>query len=203
MTEDTFSKGERTRQSILTAAYTLFVEQGFHATSMRQIANRAGIALGGIYNHFSGKEDLFRSIVLERHPYSQIIPVIKTARGDTIEAYVREAARLLVEELGHHPEFVNLMLIEIVEFKAHHVPQIFASMFPEVIPIGQRLSDLNGEIRPIPLPLLLRAFLGMFFSYYMTELLLGELMPAKMQADAFDAFVEIFLHGILSRSETV
>ena len=52
MDEETLSKGERTRQSILQAAYELFLEQGYAATSMRQIAERAGLALGGIYNHF-------------------------------------------------------------------------------------------------------------------------------------------------------
>ncbi len=42
------SKGELTRASILEGAYQLFLQQGYHGTSMRQIAEEAGIALGGI-----------------------------------------------------------------------------------------------------------------------------------------------------------
>ena len=44
---------------------------------------------------------------------------------------------------------------------------------------------------------LARAFLGMFFSYYITEMLLGRAMPSEMSVDAMDHFVDIFLHGIL------
>lgn len=59
MGRDVISKGELTRESILEGAYQLFLRQGYHGTSMRQIAEEAGIALGGIYNHFSGKEEIF------------------------------------------------------------------------------------------------------------------------------------------------
>ena len=55
MAEETQTKGETTRLAIEDAAVNLFMEHGYHATSMRQIAERAGLALGGIYNHFSSK----------------------------------------------------------------------------------------------------------------------------------------------------
>ena len=57
MTEETQTKGETTRIAIEDAAVKLFMEHGYHATSMRQIAEHAGLALGGIYNHFSSKEE--------------------------------------------------------------------------------------------------------------------------------------------------
>ena len=38
------SRGEKTRQRILDAALELFCRQGYHGTSMRQIATRAGLA---------------------------------------------------------------------------------------------------------------------------------------------------------------
>ena len=53
------TKGERTRAVLLDAAKRLFVSNGYHGTSMRQIADEAGLALGGIYNHFGNKEDIF------------------------------------------------------------------------------------------------------------------------------------------------
>jgi hypothetical protein len=43
----------------------------------------------------------------------------------------------------------------------------------------------------------LRTFLGLFFSYVMTELLMGQQMPEAMKQGALDHFVDIFLHGIL------
>jgi len=197
MVDETLSKGDRTRKSILDAAYSLIIEQGYAATSMRQIAEKAGLALGGIYNHFSSKEQVFRAIVAERHPFIQLLPLLNSAQGETVEEFVRNAAHTLIDEIGHRRDFLNLMLTEIVEFKGSHVPLVFEKTFPMMIPLADRLAGLHGNVRKIPAPVLLRAFLGMFFSYYMTEILLGRVMPAEMQANALDHFVDIFLHGIL------
>lgn len=195
---ETITKRERTRQAILDAAYSLIIEQGYAATSMRQISERAGLALGSIYNHFSSKEQVFQVIVEERHPMFQIMPLLNSVEGKTIEEFVRKAARLLIDELGHHPDFLNLMLTEIVEFKGEHIPIVFGKLFPMALPLAERLAALEGGTRPIPAPVLMRAFLGMFFSYYITEILIGPVMPLEMQANALDYFVDIFLHGILN-----
>jgi AcrR family transcriptional regulator len=95
------TKGERTNRAILEAAYGLFIEQGYAATSMRQIAEKSGLALGGIYNHFASKERVFAAIVEERHPFFQIVPT-----GDRLEDTCGRA-HTLVEELGHYPEFLE------------------------------------------------------------------------------------------------
>jgi AcrR family transcriptional regulator len=54
-------RGEK-RKLILDAAMSLFAERGYASTSMEQIARRAGISKGLIYNYFSGKEGLLKSI---------------------------------------------------------------------------------------------------------------------------------------------
>lgn len=66
---------------------------------MRQIATRSRVALGGIYNHFNSKEEIFRAILEERHPFLQVLPVLLTAQGDSVEAFVRNAAHTLVAHL--------------------------------------------------------------------------------------------------------
>jgi AcrR family transcriptional regulator len=48
---------------ILRAAYPLFIEQGFKAVSMQQIADAARIHKATLYHHFRHKEDLFSSVV--------------------------------------------------------------------------------------------------------------------------------------------
>ena len=68
MSEETHTKGERTRNQIEDAAIELFMEHGYHATSMRQIAEHANMALGGIYNHFKSKDEIFEAIILDKHP---------------------------------------------------------------------------------------------------------------------------------------
>ena len=201
MTEIALSKGERTRQTIEEAAYELFLEQGYSATSMRRVAERAGLALGGIYNHFSSKEEIFEAIILDKHPYKQILPVILSAPGDTLPEFVHNSAHTLVDELGKRPDFIRLMFIEIVEFDSKHMPLFFEEIYPEFLPLVQRFQSPEGELRSISPPLLLRAFLGMFFSFYMTELITEHMEIPEIHENALDGFVEIFLHGILVEKE--
>jgi AcrR family transcriptional regulator len=57
--------GRRTKLRIRAVASELFFEQGYSATSMRQIADGAGVRVGSVYNHFENKEDLLFRIASE------------------------------------------------------------------------------------------------------------------------------------------
>ena len=193
-------RGRLTRKVILDAAYALFIKQGFAATSVRDIALRSHLALGGIYNHFSSKEEIFKTIVEERHPFLEIVPILNTVEGDDTESFVRNAAHRLVEQLGHHPAFLNLMLIELVEFEGRHAPLLIGQFLPLVTSLAERLRPEGRNRVEIPPLVLARAFLGMFFSYYITDRLLGRSMPARMRGAGIDHFVDIFLHGVLKEA---
>lgn len=54
---------ESSRTEILNAALELFGENGFHATSISQIAEKAGISKGLMYNYFKSKDDLLKNII--------------------------------------------------------------------------------------------------------------------------------------------
>lgn len=189
---------EQTRQQIITAAHRLFISQGFHGTSMRQIARQAGTALGGIYNHFSGKEDVFRAVLFAYHPYKEVVPALLHAEGDSLEEFMRAAVGRMMAALDRRPDFLNLMFIEIVEFNSRHVQELFASIWPDVTRIAARIYSFADPLRDIPLPVLLRAFLGLFFSYYMTEKMLVSNAHNGWSENTIDYFVDIFLHGVLA-----
>jgi AcrR family transcriptional regulator len=200
MPKEILTKGERTRQAIIESAYTLFLEQGYAATSMRQIAEKSGLALGGIYNHFASKEAIFSELIIDRHPYQQILPILLKTPTDDIESFVRTAARAMVHELGKRPDFIKLMLIEMVEFNGRNMPNMLNKVLPQVLPLIGKFD--KKFLRSIPPFVFFRAFLGLFFSYYMTELLLTNTPSAMMSTNALDHFVEIFLHGVLADKET-
>ena len=75
---------------------------------------------------------------------------------------------------------------------------LFEMFFPPLMEFAQRFQTARGPLRDIPLPIVLRSFLGLFFSYFITDLIMGSQMPAVMQAGAFDHFVDIYLHGVLA-----
>ena len=50
---------------LATAALELFVERGFAATRLDDVARRAGVSKGTLYLYFDSKDDLFKAIVRE------------------------------------------------------------------------------------------------------------------------------------------
>jgi len=193
------TKGERTRAAIVEAAYHLFLCNGYHGTSMRDIAEAAGIALGGIYNHFGTKEDIYVAMLAERHPFLNIVPALQAACGESVEELVSDAATRMIAALGQSQDMVGLMFIEQVEFNGKHISQLLKQYYPGLKEFVARLNLVRGPLRPIPLPVLLRACIGLFFSYYMTERLIIERQPAQHpHHDDFAYFVQIYLHGVLA-----
>ena len=202
MTVSSPTRGEQTRTAILLAAHDLFIEQGYHGTSMRQIAQHAKLALGGLYNHFSSKEQVFEAVFITFHPYHEVLPLIAAAQGNNLEELVHDAIRRMVQAVEGRPDFMNLMFIELVEFKSAHAQQLFANLFPQGMQILQHLAgSFPDQIRPLPSPMVIRTFLGLFFGYYLTETALAPAASPEFRENAMQSFVDIYLHGILASTE--
>ncbi len=59
-------KSKQTHKELMDAAYSLFEEKGFVATSIAEITERAGYAKGNFYRHWKSKDELFLDIMSER-----------------------------------------------------------------------------------------------------------------------------------------
>jgi len=195
------TKGEATRSVVEEAAIVLFMEQGYHATSMRQIAKRAHLAFGGIYNHFSSKEEIFEGIIVDKHPYRIILPAILEAEGESLEDFFKNAFHIIISELGERPEFVNLMLIELVEFKGKHGTILLREIFPKILPIFERVIKNRKNLRVTNPAVLVRSFIGTVVSFLITEMIISNSPISKvMPKNVSDAYINIFLHGILKEN---
>lgn len=198
MKSDKHTKGETTRLAIEDAAIELFMRQGYHATSMRQIAERADLALGGIYNHFASKEDIFAAIIVDKHPYRKVLPIVLAAKGETVEEFFRNATKFVIAELSSNPEYMHLLLIEIVEFKGVHGKLMLREIAPEILPIFEKLVKSRRELRTKNPAMLMRSFFGMILSYFLTDMVISNSVLSKlMPKNTEDVYVDIFLHGIL------
>lgn len=60
------ARTEATKAKILDAAQSLFGELGFENTQLDEVAARAGCSRGGIYAHYTSKEDLFLALIQHR-----------------------------------------------------------------------------------------------------------------------------------------
>jgi TetR/AcrR family transcriptional regulator, transcriptional repressor for nem operon len=96
------SKGESTRQAILEHAAPLFNQRGFEGCSITDIMAATGLQKGGIYRHFSSKEELAEAAF--RHSLKL---TLRRRRGDLTQARTPlDKLRLLVEHFVHTPTAV-------------------------------------------------------------------------------------------------
>ena len=198
MQKEKIKKGDVTRLAIEDAAIELFMEQGYHATSMRQVADRTGLALGGIYNHFKSKDEIFEAIIIDQHPYKKILPLILAVEGDTAEEFFGNAFRIVIDGLGKQPEFINLMFVELVEFKGKHGAVMLREIAPRVLPVFEKIVKTRKELRVTNPAVLMRSFFGMIISYFVTEMVISNSVVSKlMPKDSTDVYIDIFLNGVL------
>lgn len=192
-------------EEIVTAALEEFVERGFAATRLEDVARRAGVTKGTLYLYFKNKEALFKAVVRQT-----IVPVIAqgelTAQSFTgsarelLEQLVREYWRLVFEtSLAGIPK---LMISEAANF-----PQLARFYYDEVVTRGHRLLGgviergiKDGEFRKVDI---LSA----------TKLALSPLMHAGVASRAFAAcmpegfdvrkyletHIDLYLHGIANQ----
>ena len=75
---------EQTRQELLTAAEACFVSRGFHASSVDQVAERAGYTKGAVYSNFAAKEDLFFAVYARRvdQVLTEVVPDLRQAGAE-------------------------------------------------------------------------------------------------------------------------
>jgi TetR/AcrR family transcriptional regulator, mexJK operon transcriptional repressor len=107
----------RKRRAILHAATTLFLRDGYQATSMDQIAAAASVSKQTVYKQFADKQTLFRDIVTSTvaevaDPVAQQVASL-TSSGD-LEASLRDLARRLVAQVIQ-PRVMQLRRLVIAE----------------------------------------------------------------------------------------
>ena len=130
---DSARKGDRTAAAILAAAEDLFAEKGFEGTTLRDVADRVGIRIPSLYNHFASKEALYGA-VLERG-LSPILEMLSTL----VEQSNRDAD-------GIEPQAVIEWIVGVLDAQPH-LPLL---LLRETLSGGHRLTpELRDWIAPI------------------------------------------------------
>jgi AcrR family transcriptional regulator len=194
----TRTRGEITRERLIEVACDEFVHRGFHGTSMRQIAEVAGVAVGGIYNHFGSKDDLFAAVLDAYHPYHAVLPALEESQGVTKEAFIRDTVRRVWQHIqGQEHRLVPLLLIEMVEFQGRHMAEMADQHLPTLIGFVNRFDE-RGDPLTLPAPVVLRSLMSVMVGHMLTELIMKRSPVMKeFDFDWFGTTIDIFLHGVI------
>lgn len=189
---------DHARKAIVAAAHRLFLEQGFHGTTMRQISKESGMALGSLYTYFPGKDDLFRAVFEAYNPYLILVLALENTQAGSAADLVRTAARRLVTALSARPDLIKLTFIDVVEFQGRHLQAAYPEVSARLESFTLRLQRDPAVVKTFSSESLLRAFFGLFYSFHMNEMLLGKPPESTDQSNAaLQDSIEIYLRGIL------
>jgi AcrR family transcriptional regulator len=187
-------KAPARRDQILEEAARLFGRRGYHATSMRDIGDAAGILAGSLYAHISSKEDLLHEIVLRAaNRFLAELEAI-TAEGLTPEDRLRRAMRAHVAVVA---SIVDAAWVFHHEWKAltgerreeiRRLRRRYERLWDEVV------RDLPGSADPRFARLLVLSAANWTYTWYRPD---GPLSPDEVA----DRFTDLLLAGLGTNEE--
>jgi AcrR family transcriptional regulator len=197
-------KSERSRRAVLDAALHLFSHQGYRATTMREIADRAHVSTGNVYHHFPDKDTIFRALIdeylelteTERFPFTKVLYGSEDF-PDNIEQ-LGYAARDSVRQFR---SYLALIYVDVIEFGGTHIQKFYATMAERYTRLFEErgtIDAVRARLRPSVSPtsaLLLTARL--FFNYFSLEILFGVPEPfGKSANEVVQEIADIIRNGV-------
>ena len=184
-----------TRRRILDSAYTLFVEQGYNGSSMRDIARASNVRPASIYNHFESKEHLFESVFSERNPMLRILEVLDSVSGEDAQELLTNAINDLTRQMLSETGLLSLFFIELVEMEAKHIPETVRLHFPRDSAIVKMLYEYSSEIRDVGVVVLLRSLIAFALSHVLFDWLTGNGDAESWGSQ--EELIDVYLRGVL------
>lgn len=193
---------QSTRERILEAGLRLFSKKGYLGATTKEIAKETGVAEVTLFRHFSSKEKLFEEVI---NTYS-FLPTLKGLLKEIEDMKYADALTLIVkrflETLTMRKDLIRIMHSEMQRYpeKIHKIYHAFMDeLFKTLASYFDRLQQ-RGILRRFDSEFGARAFLGMFFSYFMAQ----EFKMRKKYRDddterTIKEYVDLFIKGTIKK----
>jgi len=193
-------------QELLAAALDLFVERGYAATRLDDVAARAGVSKGTLYLYFTNKEELFKAVVREN-----MVPVLGEAEGivDSHEGSSVELFREII--LGWWERIGNTKLSGITKLmmaESSNFPEVAQFYHDEVISRGTAMITrmlergiARGEFRGIDVQATVQTVCSPVIMLMVWKHTFNTCNAEPIDPEKFlNTFIHLFLHGLLNNS---
>ncbi len=186
---------ESTALAILNAAEQVFVERGIYATHMAEIAARAGVAVGTLYNHYKDREALVNALATERRIklLERIDDCLNASEGQPFFAQLTALLRVVYTHFEEHWQFfATFTQAECgppnMSQTAQEIQREIYFRCAQLVERGQKQGELRAELCPLAPTLLM----GMMRSMLMRRMYLPEEGSAVQH---IDLLVSFFISG--------
>jgi AcrR family transcriptional regulator len=191
------------RQQIMDAAIELFAQQGYAATSIRQIAEGVGVNSAMVHYYFGSKEALLYEVMDQSlEPLVEAISAMKQRK----EAPIREFVSLIIGVFASKPQLPILMTREVFlpggvmqkHFMEHFAPRLGGAL-PQLLSVEQNKGRLREDLDP---RVVTQTLLGLcafpFISRSMAEPVLGISYSATGMREIERHIMKLLERGFLS-----
>ncbi|HET6152608.1 MAG TPA: TetR family transcriptional regulator [Marmoricola sp.] len=150
----TLTKADRTRRRILESAATVFAAQGYAGTSLRHVADGAGLQLGSLYFHFASKDALLGEVVTDAVQFAEDrVRAALEARGsgatgrDRLSAAIRAHLQALHERSERGAAVVRIVDLprELAATGARRHVRRYAQSWSALVEAAQRDAGLPAD----------------------------------------------------------
>lgn len=172
-------KSERSRRHILDAALKLFSHRGYGATSVRDIAEEAGLSTGNVYHHYPDKETIFRTLLDEYWTAlsDPEFPFNKALASGTFPDNLEEIGLASERSIREWRPYVALIYVDVVEFDGSHIRKFYADMakrFERFINERADRAAIEAKLRPgVSAVSAMMLAARTFLNYFSVEILFG------------------------------
>jgi AcrR family transcriptional regulator len=199
-------RSERSRTAILDAALEMFSHQGYRATSIRDIAGKAGVSTGSVYHHFRDKEALFSTLLQTFWAASEKpeFPLNRVLEAGAFPDRLEQIGVAAREIVSGWRSYVALIYVDVVEFEGLHIRKFYA----DVVNRCERFLSEHRDTQPIaerlrpsiPPATAMVMTMRVFLYYFVVELLFGVPNHYGMTSDQANAIIaDVLKHGMLRR----
>ncbi len=134
-------KGDKTKALILETALQMFRERGYEETTMRAIAEKAGVSLGNTYYYFHSKEHLIQAFYHRTHQDHLAASTPALENESSLKARLLTVMRLKIDTLKPYHQFAGVL------FKTAAHPESPLNPFaPESDPVRQESIKLFDDV---------------------------------------------------------
>jgi len=181
-------------ERILEGATHLFVTQGYHRISMREIAEAVGVSKAGLYYHFKDKEDLLLAILTAYlDNIERLLDGVQQAGGST-RSQVTGLMHAIFAQAPEQRAIIRLASQEMVqlsqEARARFGLIYHQKFIAQIEAILQRGMN-RGELRPMDVHLAAWILLGMMYPFFYP----AHASELGAPAAAIDLMLQVFFDG--------